>query len=284
MEPISKKLDFLVRHWAAFPRRFPARVTLISADLVGRKSNWVRSTFNTCNFSLILRGRGRFLRSGREWVVEAPCVITQWPGEHVEYGPGDHADTWDELYFVYHRSSFAKFKAARLLDPALPVWPIRDPASLEPHIAEFAALAQHPQPALVADRVDRIAERIILETWSPPPGPIATRTPIHAAAESLRARLSEPLDIDALASGQRLSASTFRRRWLEAIGTPPARYLQNLRIAEARRALVETNTPIREIASNCGFEDEFYFSRCFRRATGIPPREYRKTFRLERSL
>jgi len=283
MEPISKKLDFFVRHWAAFPRRFPARFPLISANLIIQKNNWVRSTFNTCNFSLILHGRGRFLRSGREWTVEAPCVITQWPGEYLEYGPDDHEQTWDELYFVYHRSSFAKFKAARLLDPALPVWPIRDPTSLEPHIAEFAALSQHPQPALVADRVDRLAERIVLETWSPPPGQTTARTPIHAAEESLRARLADPLDIDALACAQSLSASTFRRRWMEAIGTPPARYLQNLRIAEARRALVESTIPIREIANACGFEDEFYFSRCFRRATGIPPREYRKTFRLERS-
>lgn len=283
MEPVSKKLDFLVRHWAAFPRRFPSRFPLISADLVVKKENWVRMKFHSCNFSLILHGSGRFLRGGREWVVESPCVITQWPGEYVEYGPGVQGGTWDELYFVYHRSSLAKFRAARLLDPALPVWPIRDPASLEPHMAEFAALSQHPQPALVADRVDRVAERIILETWAPSPGPIATRTPIHAAAEALRAHLSDPLDLDALAADQRLSTSTFRRRWMEAVGIPPARYLQNLRIAEARRALVESTTPIREIAGACGFEDEFYFSRCFRRATGIPPREYRKTFRLERN-
>jgi AraC-like DNA-binding protein len=40
--------------------------------------------------------------------------------------------------------------------------------------------------------------------------------------------------------------------------------------------LIETSASISEIANACGFEDEFYFSRCFRRQFGSPPRTYRK--------
>jgi AraC-like DNA-binding protein len=31
-----------------------------------------------------------------------------------------------------------------------------------------------------------------------------------------------------------------------------------------------------EVAKACGFDDEFYFSRCFRRELESPPRTYRK--------
>jgi hypothetical protein len=42
------------------------------------------------------------------------------------------------------------------------------------------------------------------------------------------------------------------------------------------RLLIETSASISEIAKACGFDDEFYFSRCFRRQFGSPPRTYRK--------
>jgi AraC-like DNA-binding protein len=37
-----------------------------------------------------------------------------------------------------------------------------------------------------------------------------------------------------------------------------------------------TISPFSRDADACGFEDEFYFSRCFRRQFGSPPRTYRK--------
>lgn len=279
MEAASKKLDFLTRHWAPFARHFPASFPLVSADLLSGKDQWVRTTFQTFNFSLILRGNGTYWRKGRSWRVAAPCVITQWPGEPLEYGPDE---TWDEMYFVYHKRSLPALRAARLVDPVRPVWPIADPASVGIHLAEFSTLARHADPEAVVDRADRIAERVVFETWSDPPATVADTSPVHGAAAAMRADLASPPHPDEWAARHGFSKTTFRRRWLEAFGVPPARYLRQLRISEARRLVVESTLSIREIAAACGFEDEFYFSRCFRRETGLAPRDYRKTFRLER--
>lgn len=46
-------------------------------------------------------------------------------------------------------------------------------------------------------------------------------------------------------------------------------------IEEARRALVFTNASVQSIAGNLGFADAAYFSRCFRKRTGLTPRDYR---------
>ena len=51
--------------------------------------------------------------------------------------------------------------------------------------------------------------------------------------------------------------------------------LQARLVHEAQRDLVYTNTSIKRLASNLGFEDEGYFGRFFRKHTGLTPREFR---------
>jgi AraC-like DNA-binding protein len=273
-------MDFLTKHWAPYRRKYPALFPLVSSDFLPAKTNWLRARFDTCNFSMILRGEGRFERAGKCWPVQAPCVITQWPGEPVAYGPT--GGTWAEWYLVYDRSRLRRFRERGLVDPSKPVWPVADPASLRVHLAEFSALARSSDPEWVVDRADRIAERAILDTWLPPGAPMEDDSEIRAAAAGLRESLSTIWDFDKLAARHGFSTTTFRRRWVEAIGTPPARYLQQLRIAEACRLLVESPLQIKAVAAAAGFEDEFYFSRRFRIEVGQSPREYRKTYRLRR--
>lgn len=48
-------------------------------------------------------------------------------------------------------------------------------------------------------------------------------------------------------------------------------------IIEAKRELYLTNKTIKEISTELGYEDEFYFSRFFKKNTSISPSIYRKT-------
>ncbi|GGB05309.1 hypothetical protein GCM10011511_30820 [Puia dinghuensis] len=51
-------------------------------------------------------------------------------------------------------------------------------------------------------------------------------------------------------------------------------------IIEAKRELYLTAKPVKEIAFELGYDDEFYFSRFFRRQTGISPQTFRNTIGL----
>lgn len=277
---MSKNMDFLTKHWAPYRRQYPALFPLVSSDFLSAKDHWVRERFGTCNFSLILRGEGCFERAGKTWPVQAPCVITQWPGESVAYGPT--GGTWSEWYLVYDRAQFKRFQKHGLVDASKPVWPVADPASLLVHLAEFSVIARSADPAWLVDRADRIAERAILDTWLSPDAPSEENSEIRAAVASLRENLSSDWDFSKLAAQHGFSTTTFRRRWEEAVGVPPARYLQELRIAEACRLLVETPLQIKAVAQSTGFGDEFYFSRRFRIEVGQSPRDYRKTYMLRR--
>jgi AraC-like DNA-binding protein len=282
MEARDKNMDFQARHWAPYARRFPARFPLASAGWIRAKDRWDRRSFDVCAFSLILRGRGELHRGGRLWPVQAPCVFTQWPGEYLEYGPGPGQETWDELYLVYEPGLFESLRAVGLIDPERPLWPIANPEAAFRLAREFAALSRHPEPEAVVDRIDRLAEWLVLETWLAPGASGESDQAVDAAIAKLRAAPGEALDLERIAAERGLSLRTFRRRWVATVGAPPAKFIQEFRLREACRLLVETKRPVHEIAAAVGFEDELYFSRRFRRALGMPPRDYRKTFRLNR--
>jgi AraC family transcriptional regulator, transcriptional activator of pobA len=53
-------------------------------------------------------------------------------------------------------------------------------------------------------------------------------------------------------------------------------------VIEAKRELYLTNKPIKQIAAELGYEDEYYFSRFFKTNTDISPQTYRNTVGFDR--
>lgn len=280
MDALTKDMDFLIKHWAPYPRRFPAAFPVVSTNYVNGKTDRVEYTFSSCNFSLILRGGGDFVRAGRVWAVQAPCVITQWPGEPLSYGPSGKHPAWDECYVIYSPDLKERLQSTGFICADRPVWPIRHLPAVQERLRELQQLTQAADPAAVADRVDRVWERVLLETMLSPSAEDEDGKQIRRIATRLRERLHVPLNMDLLAAELGVSLPTFRRRWLAVMKIPPARHLQELRMQEASRRLVETRLPVKQIARDVGFDDEFYFSRRFHIQTGMAPSAYRQAFRL----
>lgn len=59
-------------------------------------------------------------------------------------------------------------------------------------------------------------------------------------------------------------------------GKSAVRYVTVVKMERARKLLVDSDLRIGEIADKLGFEDIDYFSKVFRKTTGISPREYRR--------
>ena len=53
--------------------------------------------------------------------------------------------------------------------------------------------------------------------------------------------------------------------------------ISNRILIEAKRELYLTSKPLKQIAANLGYDDEFYFSRFFKKKVGVSPDVYRKT-------
>lgn len=71
----------------------------------------------------------------------------------------------------------------------------------------------------------------------------------------------------------------FRRCFKKVTGMTPINYLTMLRINQAKVLLEQSSfISISAVAANCGFNDSFYFSTCFKKLSGISPKEYRNKF------
>ncbi len=87
----------------------------------------------------------------------------------------------------------------------------------------------------------------------------------------------QKISLDQTAAVANLSKEAFCRFFKLRTRKTLTQYLQQLRLNESQKLLQETDLAIAEIAFTVGFENLSYFNRCFKSATGLTPKEWRKT-------
>jgi transcriptional regulator GlxA family with amidase domain len=103
--------------------------------------------------------------------------------------------------------------------------------------------------------------------------------PIRAAVSAIHADPGARHAIADLAAHAGLSPRHLQRRFTAELGTPPAAYVEKVRVETARRSLVEGDDPIETVAHTCGFGTAETLRRSFHRHVGVAPSEYRDRFR-----
>ena len=83
------------------------------------------------------------------------------------------------------------------------------------------------------------------------------------------------LSLSALAEHFALSPSYIARLFQQQLGKKPSAYVNEVRISAAGTLLSETDLSITEIAEKTGFSDVYYFSKVFKRTTGLSPSHIR---------
>lgn len=96
-----------------------------------------------------------------------------------------------------------------------------------------------------------------------------------AVLQFIDKHLDETLANDRLAEIAGASESRFIRRFRDATGRTPGRYVQDRRVRRAAELLVSTGQTIDQIADSCGFANRYYFTRVFTQRMGCPPARYR---------
>ena len=86
---------------------------------------------------------------------------------------------------------------------------------------------------------------------------------------------NKPLCIEDYAAKHHMSVSWFIRNFKEYTESTPTQYILSLRISNAQTLLESTNYNITEIAEIVGYDNPFYFSRLFKKQSGVSPSEFR---------
>jgi transcriptional regulator GlxA family with amidase domain len=90
--------------------------------------------------------------------------------------------------------------------------------------------------------------------------------------------LEQPLTVDDVAQQFLFSPRTFARRFRQATGTTPHKWLQSQRILHAQRLLESTDEPVESVAARAGFGSAANLRQHFVAAVGTSPTTYRRTF------
>jgi AraC-like DNA-binding protein len=98
---------------------------------------------------------------------------------------------------------------------------------------------------------------------------------LGGAIDRIQRDYSKPLRIEELARQAQMSLSQFERRLRSVLRVSPRQLLTQTRVDAAARALRETDWPLQNVAIRCGFYDQALFSRQFKLATGMSPKQYR---------
>lgn len=97
-----------------------------------------------------------------------------------------------------------------------------------------------------------------------------------AAARLIRAQATEGINVGDVVDQLPASRRSAGRRFQKAFGRSIAEEITRVRLAEARRLLIESRLPLGEICRRVGYVSAAHFSRLFRKEVGCTPSAYRR--------
>lgn len=259
-------------------RRKIKSISIVNAGhLPGRTLQRRDAVFDNWAVVVITDGAGYFQAGeGERQRIEAGSWFCLYPGEVFNYGPDDGGH-WDEYYFTVEGRRIEEWLGDWLFFPdqlkRIPV----DEVLIGKMEMMFMLIDSHLPGNL--DRAALMLESFLYElvalgeeerTDSGGRG----RTMLKLV-EDLSRTLHLPLDAGEIAARHHISVSTLRRMVHEHSGYPLNEYIHRLKIAEAKNILLNTDMSVKEIGEALGYKDMFYFSRVFKKVTGLSPRSYR---------
>lgn len=143
-----------------------------------------------------------------------------------------------------------------------------DVKRLEPH----AAVTLHGKDILTEDEVVAALHRSLFGEDTLPP---ETSALVKRTVAYLHQNYARPLARWEIAEGIGASEDYLSRLFNRELGLSPWDYLNRYRISRAKELLWLTHDSVSQIGRRVGFSDPAYFSRVFRRLTGVSPRGYR---------
>lgn len=87
--------------------------------------------------------------------------------------------------------------------------------------------------------------------------------------------LDPSLSVSAICRAGNMSEASLRRKFMLFYSSSPNKYITGLRLSRAVGLLIRSDLSIHQIASECGFSDEKYFSRIIKKYYGTSPSSLR---------
>lgn len=145
-----------------------------------------------------------------------------------------------------------------------------------------AQIAADSFKSISSPRISRIEQQrylynIFCEIIKEKPSPKDGYSAVNGALRFIEENYMRDITVARLAKKSNMSEGYFRRVFKECIGLSPCEYINTVLIKAAKELLENTPLSVAVIAQNVGINDQFYFSRLFKKYEKISPVRYRKS-------
>lgn len=100
---------------------------------------------------------------------------------------------------------------------------------------------------------------------------------IYRAVDYVKRNYMKKVTLEEVASFVYLSPSYFSKIFKEEMGRNFNSYLNHIRIEMSKRLLVDDSVVLVDVSNIVGYEDQSYFSKVFKKLTGVSPGKYRES-------
>lgn len=236
----------------------------------------------------VVSGKGDVRLNGESFPVQQGSCFVYRPGDRIE--ATQHPD--DRLTVIYIHFDMTDLSMGKQLDTESRWLPPRyveteDAYSLESRMEEvLEADAEEEESEIQDERFHCLMKLVLLqlsktgESGSPDAGtdpPISHKQKrlLLQVKQYIKEHIASPMDYDEIAELTGLSPRYLNRLYKRYTGKSMKEYITSTRVERAKHLLAETSMTVGQVAETLGYSDIYFFSKQFKKYTGLPPSSLR---------
>jgi AraC-like DNA-binding protein len=229
--------------------------------------------YHTLQF--MTEGRVVVSYDAREHLLDGGWYWPAFPGPRIRMHLQQDCASWVHRYVAFKGPLVSRWQAEGLL----PGGPQKAMPPLRRHAERFDLLLGSVRGAgrWATLRAVSLLETIVIDLAAErasAPEPPAWHSALVRALEQTRGFTP---DYERIARECGLGLRTLRRRFRELGGTSLHRFVVQQRLTHARGLLSDTETPIKAVAQELGYDDVFFFTKQFKKHWGVTPGQFRRS-------
>ncbi|MEE9429643.1 MAG: AraC family transcriptional regulator [Melioribacteraceae bacterium] len=229
----------------------------------------------------ITKGEGIFeTKRIKRTIVKEGSLIFLYPNEWHTYRPNKKTG-WKEYWISFNGEQPRKFLEKNILHRDKPIIEIGLNETIVNLFNQILELLENESLGF-REIISSLAYQIIAQINSVNRrkqfGGKQIEKVILEAKIYLAENISHQVNFKELANELNVGYSWFRRMFQHYTHLPPSQYFQLLKLNKAKTLLIGTSMHISEISDFLGFENQYYFSKFFKKRTEFSPSSWRKHY------
>lgn len=224
--------------------------------------------------TFVKEGQATLTNKGRQYRIQPNHLLVMFPGKAIHY-EADKGKLWSIKWIGVGGKLVYHYMAMLGITEEYPLYEVAHHEELESVLDEIYGLSTNIS---IGDKIECMAlvQKFFAVLYKDSFVPSTQNRYIRDALKYIVSSYEKSITVDDMAAAVNLNRNYFTKLFRDELGVPPALWLSELRFRRACYMLENSNMSVGDVAAAVGIPDQLYFSRFFKKKSGITPSAYRK--------